>query len=129
MEDQMMRTHLRLWILNYLISRKVTQLLFAGLFFNAALANAAATVTVPTGSDPVANGVAFQTALNNAQCGDTIVLQAGATYQGPPMADQAFLLPYKGTCTGTDADFITIQTSNLAGLSANGVRIDPSMHA
>ena len=99
--------------------------LFFGFFLSTALASAA-TVNVPTGADPVANGVAFQTALNNAQCGDTIVLKAGATYQGPRLADQAFLLPYKAGCVG--ADYISIVTSNLAGLSADGVRIDPAAH-
>ena len=40
----------------------------------------AATQSVPTGSDPMANGDNFQNALDSAACGDTIVLQAGATY-------------------------------------------------
>jgi hypothetical protein len=109
------------------ISRAVTKLTFMGLFFGAASCYAATTIVVPTGADVVANGVAFQAALNNAQCGDTIVLQAGATYQGPAWADQAFLLPYKPACTGSE--FITIQTSNLAGLSAEGVRVQPEVHA
>jgi len=97
------------------------------LFLNAASCYAANTIVVLTGGDAVANGVNFQTAINAAKCGDTIVLQAGATYQGPAWADQAFFLPSKPTCTGTD--FITIQTSNMAGLAADGVRVDPAVHA
>src|SRR5262250_2219130 len=79
----------------------------------------ATTWTVPTGSDPVANGSGFQSSLNQAQCGDTIILQAGATYQG------SFVLQYKGACTGTDADYITIQTS--ATLPSG--RLDPKTQA
>jgi len=66
----------------------------------------------------------FQKALNSAQCGDAIVLQAGATYGNA----SSFVLPYKGPCSGTDADYITIQTSNLAGIAASGQRIDPAVH-
>src|SRR5262245_7149503 len=40
----------------------------------------AATLVVQTGTDPLANGDNFQAALNGANCGDTIILQAGATY-------------------------------------------------
>src|SRR5262245_59635255 len=82
----------------------------------------AATLTVPTGSDPIANGTNFQNALDNARCGDTIILQAGSTYRG------AFILRNKGACTGTDADYITIQTPNLAGISAPGQRLNPTIH-
>jgi len=58
----------------------------------------------------VPSGGNLQEALNNAQCGDTIVLQAGGTYSG------SFVLPNKGACTGTDSDYITIQSSNLASI-------------
>ena len=85
----------------------------------------AATVVVSTGSDPVANGASFQGALNAAQCGDTLVLQAGATYatavsftssygpQGYP-----FTLANKNCASG---QFITIQTSAIANLPAGRV--------
>lgn len=58
----------------------------------------------------------LQTAINNANCGDTIVLQAGKTYPG-------FTLPAKNC----DANhYITIQSSALtSGLPAEGVRATP----
>jgi hypothetical protein len=124
-----MRNDLRLSTMGFRLPGALTKLFLVVLFINVAIADASTTINVPTGPDPVANGSAFQTALNNAQCGDTIVLTAGATYQGPTAADQAFLLPRKAGCTGTDADFITIETSNLNGLSPSGVRIDPSTQA
>ncbi|HKE56776.1 MAG TPA: hypothetical protein VKB46_08745 [Pyrinomonadaceae bacterium] len=75
-------------------------------------------INVPAGAD-------FQAALNKAEFGDTIVLQAGATYQ----TKSGFTLPYKGPGTGTDADYITIQTSNLAGIAAANERLDPAKQA
>lgn len=77
------------------------------------------TINVPSGGD-------FQRALDNAKCGDTIILQAGAQY-GPK--GESFVLPAKGACTGTDADYITIRTSNLQGIAAPGQRLDPARHA
>jgi hypothetical protein len=71
----------------------------------------AATINVPTGGD-------FQAALNKAVPGDTIVLEAGASY---PTAG-GFTLPNKGNST----QIITIQTSGLASLPASGYRIHPS---
>jgi hypothetical protein len=65
----------------------------------------------------------LQAALRSAKFGETIVLQAGATYTGP------FTLPYKGPGSGTDADYITIRTSDLAGISREGDRIKPALHA
>ena len=76
----------------------------------------AATIFVPANGD-------FQAALNSSQFGDTIVLQAGATYQSPT----GFILPNKGPGTGTDADYITIQTSNLSGIPAANVRLNPAI--
>ena len=58
----------------------------------------AATIVVPSGGDLMA-------AINAAQPGDTIVLQAGATYTGP------FTLPNKA-----GAAFITIQSSRVSEL-------------
>ncbi|MGE3841300.1 MAG: hypothetical protein AB7I50_06905 [Vicinamibacterales bacterium] len=78
----------------------------------------AATIVVPAGGD-------FQAALNEARPGDTIVLQAGAVYQ----ARNGYTLPYKAPVTGGDADTITITTSNPAGIPAEGVRVNPALHA
>jgi len=72
-------------------------------------------INVPAGAD-------FQAALKKAEFGDTIVLQAGATYE----TKSGFVLPYKGPGTGTDADYITIQTSNLPGIAAPNERLDPA---
>ncbi|HEY0376159.1 MAG TPA: hypothetical protein VGC87_04310 [Pyrinomonadaceae bacterium] len=82
------------------------------LFGAAGLTARAATITVPAGGD-------LQSAINAASLGDTIILEAGATYVGP------FTLPYKGEGTGTDADYITIESSALASLPA-GVRVTPA---
>jgi uncharacterized protein (TIGR03437 family) len=73
----------------------------------------AATIVVPAGGD-------LQAAINSAVCGDDISLQAGASFSG------SFVLKYKGPCTGSDADYITIRTSNLAALPSAGTRITPS---
>jgi hypothetical protein len=75
-------------------------------------------INVPVGAD-------LQAALNDAQFGDTIILQAGATYR----TKSSFILPFKGPGTGTDADYITIQTSNLAGIAAPNTRLNPASHA
>jgi hypothetical protein len=74
----------------------------------------------------VAAGGDLQQALNAAKCGDTIVLEAGATYT--PKGD-SFVLPQKPSCTGSDSDYITIQTSKLEEIAAPGQRIDPAAHA
>jgi hypothetical protein len=66
---------------------------------------------VPAGGD-------FQAAINRAAGGETIELQAGATYQG------AFRLPNK-----PGDQFITIRTSALSQLPAPDRRIDPNKHA
>lgn len=67
------------------------------------------TINVPAGGN-------FQTALNNAQPGDTIVLQAGATYTGP------FTLPDKTSGSG----WIYIVSSNYSSLPPPGTRVNPS---
>jgi hypothetical protein len=66
-------------------------------------------INVPAGGD-------FNAALNKAQLGDTIVLQAGATYRGP------FTLPNKTTGTG----WIYITSSAYSSLPAPGTRVGPS---
>jgi hypothetical protein len=63
-------------------------------------------INVPAGGN-------FQTALNNAQLGDTIVLEAGATYTGP------FTLPNKISGSG----WIYIQSSAHANLPPPGKRV------
>ncbi|HEV2911712.1 MAG TPA: hypothetical protein VGX92_00230, partial [Pyrinomonadaceae bacterium] len=65
----------------------------------------AATLTVPSGGD-------FQAALNAAAPGDTIILEASASFIGP------FTLPAKAS---TSSSFITIQSSALASLPASRV--------
>jgi hypothetical protein len=82
-----------------------------------------------TSAGPVINlaaGGDLQRALDNAKCGDTIVLQPGAVYKP---RGESFVLPPKPACSGTDADYITIRTANLQGLSAPGERIEPAKHA
>jgi hypothetical protein len=72
---------------------------------------------------PVLNGAVFnvsaggdlQAAINSAQLGDTIVLQAGAQFTGN------FTLPAK-----SGSGWIIIRTSNLAGISVEGTRVTPS---
>lgn len=73
-------------------------------------------VTMPTvtgHSVPVHSGGDFQAALNAAQPGDEIVLQAGATFVGP------FVLPAK-----SGAGWIIIRSSGA--LPSAGVRVQPS---
>ena len=67
-----------------------------------------ATINIPAGGD-------LQAALNNAHLGDTIVLQAGATFTGP------FTLPNKTSGSG----WIYVVSSNLASLPAPGHRVAP----
>ncbi len=97
----------------------------------AALAQAAV-VAVPTGANAQANGDNFQAVVNGASCGDTIILQAGASYQtrvsfvnsyGPQ--GYPFVLPNKGNCNG---QYITIQSSGIAALPA-GVRVGPGQRS
>ena len=64
-------------------------------------------------------GQNLQAALDAARFGDTIILEAGATFRGP------IVLPYKA---GT-GDYITIRTSDLGSISNEGERIKPSQHA
>jgi hypothetical protein len=88
-----------------------------------------------TGQESVAGGVAnartktitlksdddLQKALNAAQGGDEIILQAGASYTGP------FVLPYKAT---DSTAYITIRSSAPASaLPAAGVRVTPAYAA
>jgi hypothetical protein len=67
-----------------------------------------ATLTVAAGGD-------LQAALEKAQLGDTIVLEAGATFTGP------FKLPNKTTGNG----WIYVVSSKLVSLPAPGQRVGP----
>jgi hypothetical protein len=64
----------------------------------------------------VAAGQSLQQALNEAILGDTIILQAGATFTGN------FILPNKTTGTG----WITIQSSLIDALPPAGQRVTPT---
>jgi hypothetical protein len=63
----------------------------------------------------IAAGGNLQAALNNAEPGDTLVLEAGATFVGP------FTLPNKA-----GDEWVTIQSSALAELPAAGQRVAPA---
>src|SRR5438046_10019386 len=78
------------------------------------------TLVAPTGTTiTVSAGGDLQAALNAAQPGDVITLQAGATFTGP------FTLPNK---TGTG--WITVRTSAPdTSLPAPGTRVNPSYAA
>jgi hypothetical protein len=64
----------------------------------------------------VAAGGSLQAALDKAQLGDTIVLQAGATFRGP------FSLPNKTAGSG----WIYVVSSDLSYLPPPGTRVDPA---
>jgi Right handed beta helix region len=65
----------------------------------------------------------LQRAIDRAKFGDTITLEAGATFTGP------LTLPFKGAGTNTDADYVTIRSSDLSKLPADGHRVQPAKHA
>lgn len=72
------------------------------------------TVTVQPGQN-------LQKAIDAAQPGDTIMLVAGKTYNGP------ITLPNKSG--DSESRYITIQTSNMAGISPENSRIQPDKHS
>jgi hypothetical protein len=80
-------------------------------------------VAQETGAITVKAGGNLQAAIDRAKFGQSIILEAGATFVGP------ITLPYKGPGTNTDADYITIRSSNMAGLPREGVRVKPAEHA
>src|SRR5437899_2946811 len=63
-----------------------------------------ATITVRAGDD-------LQAAIDDAHYGDTVIVEAGATFVGP------LRLRDKGPGSGGDADYITIRTSDLFGIA------------
>jgi hypothetical protein len=79
-------------------------------------AGSQATIAVRAGEN-------LQAAIDKAHYGDTVVVEAGATYLGP------LRLRDKGVGSGNDADYITIRTSDLAGISREGERISPAQQA
>ena len=81
--------------------------LSANLFSGEKIETSGATIFVKSGGN-------LQAALDRAKSGDTIVLEAGAKFVG------SFTLPNK-----TGAEFITIQSSELAKLPKDGVRVSP----
>ncbi|MCA1557999.1 MAG: hypothetical protein LC731_05600 [Acidobacteria bacterium] len=68
----------------------------------------AATINVPAGAS-------LQAAINAAQPGDEIVLEAGANYTGP------ITLPVK-----SGSSYITIRSSAIANLPPEGTRVTPA---
>src|SRR5690348_901944 len=80
------------------------------IFLLASFQAKAATLTVPAGGN-------LQSAINAAQPGDTIVLDAGAVYSGD------FVLPNK-----SGSSYITIQSSRVGELP-DGVRVGPAQSA
>jgi hypothetical protein len=82
--------------------------LLCALTFSTAQPASAATISVRSGGD-------LQAAINAAQPGDVIELEAGATFVGN------FLLPVKSGST-----FITIRTAGSQGLPGADVRITPA---
>lgn len=84
--------------------------------------------------DPVVNGQNFQTAVNAADCGETIVLPAGVnfdtrilSYSGTAIVGAAFNLPLKSSeaCSAENPEFVTI-TSDRAEELPSGIRVTPA---
>jgi hypothetical protein len=79
--------------------------------------SAMADTPAPGNTINVAAGANLQTVLNSANCGDTIQLQAGATFTG------SFILPAKNC---DDSNWIILRTSaSDASLPPEGTRINP----
>jgi hypothetical protein len=76
------------------------------------------TMPVQTGQTITVNaGANLQTAINNALPGDTLVLQAGATFTGK------ITLPAK---SNPNNRWVVIRSSNLSSLPAAGIRVSPN---
>lgn len=87
------------------MSRIIIASAIFSIFVIAASATFGATLVVPAGGD-------LQAAINAAASGDTILLEAGATYRGP------FILPRK-----TGESYITIQSARASEITG---RVSPS---
>ncbi|HZS48358.1 MAG TPA: hypothetical protein VFC63_25030 [Blastocatellia bacterium] len=72
----------------------------------------------------VTEGGALQAAINKAKPGDSIVLDAGATFTAPA---GGFILPAKADSRSTD--WIVIRTSKLTAIPAEGERVIPEKHS
>lgn len=81
--------------------------LTGNLFSGEKISVAGSTITVRAGGN-------LQAAIDKAKSGDTIVLEAGAKFVG------SFLLPSK-----PGSEYITIQSSEIARLPKDGVRVSP----
>lgn len=80
-----------------------------------------ADIVVTTGGDATVNGTNFASCIAVATFGDNIILQAGSTY----FAAGGFRFGDKGV----GSSYITVKSSNMAGLPGEGVRVDPATHA
>jgi hypothetical protein len=81
---------------------------------------------MPTVSGSVINvsaGANLQTVFNSVQPGDTIVLQAGATYNAPA---GGLVMP---PTSNPNNQWIIVTTSDVTNLPADGVRVGPSNSA
>ncbi|MEP6900844.1 MAG: hypothetical protein ABJA66_03780 [Actinomycetota bacterium] len=82
--------------------------LFENLFSRDGITVTGSTIYVKAGGN-------LQSAIDRANLGDTIILQAGAPFVG------SFVLPNKA-----GSEFITIQSSELTKLPQDGVRVSPN---
>ncbi|HEX6805631.1 MAG TPA: hypothetical protein VF133_18265 [Terriglobales bacterium] len=109
--------------LNILIGAVVTQRLWGGTYDGPAqlpqvlMQTAVANTPAPGSIIVVGAGASLQNALNNAKCGDTIELQAGATFTG------TFLFPAK-SCDNLHWIVLRTGAPNSA-LPAEGKRVLP----
>lgn len=81
----------------------------------------AATVFVPAGGD-------LYSALGNANCGDTIVIEAGATFTVAGL-ERPFVLKSNSRCGTTAADWITVRSSNADSLPTSLRDLSPAQIA
>jgi hypothetical protein len=72
----------------------------------------------------VAEGGDFQAALNKAKPGDTIVLNAGASFTAP---NGGFVLPAKAEARSND--WIIVRTSKITAIPIEGQRVVPDKHS
>ena len=109
-KNQMRSSRFRLfWLVGFLL----IPLTVGGYYLGKTLI-AEANISVTGATIFVRAGGNFQSALDRARAGDTIILQAGAEFTG------SFTLPAK-----SGAEFITIQSSEIAKLPKDGMRVSP----